>query len=149
MKRRVAWELVFFASVLVVLLSISVFQLWSEEKPIASSAGKNLQVLEFTDKIELQLYMKGLNDSLGVTCKFCHDMKAFEKDLPELHKLQAREMMLMTKAYNDRLAEFYKKFFASDEETLMKKLDEKITCYTCHRGNEKPAFTLENAEQSN
>lgn len=92
---------------------------------------KNLKVLDKNiSKDELTLIMKGFKTALGVKCSFCHaEMKGnpgkldFASDENE-HKNIARGMMKMTRRIN-------KKFF-KDEKSA------KITCYTCHNGNEEP-----------
>ncbi len=145
MRKYVLYSTVFVVVVSAFLLVISDHSLWSEEKPLSKSPGKNLQVMEFKDMIELQSYMKGLTDALGVTCKYCHDMRDFSSDVEELHKDEARAMMVLTQEYNEKLLEFYTKF-TPDEEELKKKKEKKVTCFTCHRGNEHPAFSEEDVE---
>lgn len=76
---------------------------------------------------DLYKEMRQISKDLGVKCAFCHVMtprKDFVKDTP--HKEIALKMLVLTKEINDDL----KKIFP--------KGDKKVTCYTCHRGEEHP-----------
>ncbi|HQH74664.1 MAG TPA: c-type cytochrome [bacterium] len=106
--------------------------LWSQDNAAAKGFGKNLQVLKFNNMIELQSYMKGLTESLGVDCKYCHDLTAFEKDIDDLHKDEARAMMKMTQAINEQ-------FFKDN--------DKQVNCFVCHRGRTEPVFSLKDWKQ--
>ncbi|RJP32128.1 MAG: c-type cytochrome [Candidatus Omnitrophota bacterium] len=143
-------NILYSAALLIALCSLALIAsdspLWSEEKPLSKPPGKNMQVLEFETMVQLQTYMKEITDSLGVTCKYCHEIRDFSRDSEDLHKNKAREMIVMTKEYNLRLAEFYKKFI-TDEEQLKQKLENKITCFTCHRGKEHPPATKADVEK--
>ncbi|MFB3789081.1 MAG: c-type cytochrome [bacterium] len=106
--------------------------LWSQENTASKGFGKNLQVLKFNNMIELQTFMKGLTESLGVDCKYCHDLTAFEKDIDELHKDEARAMMKMIQTIN---------------EQFFKDSDKKVNCFVCHRGRTEPVFSLKEWKQ--
>lgn len=107
-------------------------QLWSQEKEQPSFA-KNLQVLEFETKEDLFAYMQGLQQSLGVKCNFCHDVKSgFHVDNPDLHKEIARNFMKMVKGLN---------------EGFFKESDDKVTCFTCHQGRKHPVNSLEDLKK--
>ena len=126
MRKKQVWGLVIVGVIFALLFGTNGMELWSQnEAPV--KAGKNLQVLEFTSLVDLQNFMKGITEALGVQCKFCHDLRDFSRDLPELHKLKAREMMKMAKEINE-------KFFKEHP-------DEQLTCYVCHRGRETPVFS--------
>jgi len=80
---------------------------------------RNLKVLK---PEEIRPIMGAMRASLGVQCTFCHVMGDNASDeKPE--KLVARTMMKMM---NDANA------------TLSDAVKTKVTCYTCHRGKEKP-----------
>jgi hypothetical protein len=83
---------------------------------------KNVQVLTGLSQEQLEDYMADVVEFLGVKkCSFCHaqDKSSDEKE----HKVAARKFMKLTKELNEG-------FFKDSEE--------KVTCYTCHRGQEKP-----------
>lgn len=122
MNKKIVMALFATVAVLSFALVTTDNKLWSQ-----GSVGQNLQVLEFSSKIELQTYMKGLTDALGVQCKYCHDLKDFSADIPELHKDEAREMMKMTAEIN--------------ENWFKDKPDHQMNCFVCHRGREHPVYT--------
>ncbi|MDX9752502.1 MAG: hypothetical protein RBU29_00980 [bacterium] len=84
--------------VLALAFGASQSTLWSQEDnapaPV-SKVGVDMQILSFENKGELQAYMKSASEALGVGCKFCHDITAFEKNPEGLHKGAARGMMKM------------------------------------------------------
>ena len=83
--------------------------------------GKNLKVLpKEMGKPEIKKLMKGIADSLGVQCDFCHDTDDMAKDTE--HKEIARAMMKMT-------AEINKTNFKGKQ---------RVTCMTCHNGKKEP-----------
>ena len=81
-------------------------------------APKNLQVLKPEEERPM---MAGMRASLGVQCTFCHMDDRASDENP--HKLVARKMMKMMIDANAALGDA---------------VATKITCYTCHRGKEKP-----------
>lgn len=97
----------------------------------------NLKVLpKDTTPEQLEKIMKGFAGSLGVECKFCHQMN------PQTHKLDfasdakddkqmARTMMLMTREINE-------KFMSQINDPDAKPEDKHVTCATCHRGHQMP-----------
>lgn len=83
---------------------------------------KNIQVLKGIPADQLFPTMQFITASLGVECDFCHVRNAFEKD-DKKTKQTARKMMEMMFTIN-------KENFDARRE---------VTCYSCHRGNAKPA----------
>lgn len=130
MKKYVAIGGIILAVLMGLFIVVDVPTVGSQEENTASkgAAGKNLQILTFDNKIELNAFMQNLTKELGVDCKYCHDLvKGFDKDIPELHKDEARAMMKMTNEINE-------KYF--------KDSDHQITCFVCHRGRQEPVFSV-------
>ena len=90
---------------------------------LVSSDFKNLRLLEFTSKTELNKYMKSIQKDLGVKCKYCHNMDDKSIDTP--HKAITRDMIILTRQINEYLSSFKK----DKEDTHAS-----ITCWTCHKG---------------
>lgn len=84
----------------------------------ASAAPKNLQILK--DAAAIRPTMASFTAGLGVQCNFCHAPDRSSDENP--HKGVARKMMVM-------LNEVNAKFPAGDA---------RVTCYTCHRGENVP-----------
>jgi photosynthetic reaction center cytochrome c subunit len=96
----------------------------SKAKPSSRTAEqvyKNIQVLKGIPADELIPTMQFITASLGVQCDFCHVESAFDKDDKE-NKQTARKMMRM--------------MFAIDKDNFDG--HRKVTCYSCHRGAQKP-----------
>jgi hypothetical protein len=79
----------------------------------------NLKVLTQENYIGV---MFGMQQALGVRCDFCHNMEDRASD-EKPTKVTARRMMVMVKNINDTT-------FNGEQ---------KVACYTCHRGEQKPA----------
>lgn len=93
--------------------------------PAPGSAGtfKDLQVMpKDVTKAQLKTIMKEQSKALGVDCDHCHKEPDMAADHPK--KVIAREMMKMT-------AELNKKYRSSTNG--------KVTCWSCHRGEKRPA----------
>jgi hypothetical protein len=107
--------------VLVSMMLSGVFLGWQGSSQ-SESQFKNVQVLTDLTPDQLQDFMASMVESLGVKkCTFCHVQ---DKSLDETeHKVIARKFMKMVKELN---------------EGIFKDSKEKVTCYTCHRGKEKP-----------
>jgi len=85
---------------------------------------RNIQVLKGLPASELQAIMALNTGALGVRCNYCH-AGTFDKD-DKPTKQTARMMMQMVLDLN-------KTRFAGREQ---------VTCYTCHRGQPKPATVV-------
>ncbi|MCH8010430.1 MAG: c-type cytochrome [Candidatus Marinimicrobia bacterium] len=99
---------------------------------------KNVQVLPYKTKKEIFPFMKNIvAKSLGVKCKFCHNIKDYSID-ENPHKLVAREMMSMVNSINVRMESIQE----IAQNAGMKHWDEApvIECWVCHRGITKPEF---------
>ena len=80
---------------------------------------KNIQMLKGLPADRLMKIMFAFKDSLGVDCTYCHIKDQFEKDdKPE--KQMARKMITIVKDSNAKLGA------------------ERVSCYTCHRGQSRP-----------
>ena len=96
----------------------------------------NLHVLDFESERNLKKYMKSIAKDLSVKCTFCHDLN--DKSIDTGHKLIALEMMKMQKELN-------KHVFAEIGDSLLKYNNTlQISCWTCHRGAEKPELIRPN-----
>lgn len=99
------------------------------DKPVEQTR-KNIQVLKGLPDSQLFTVMNFIRTSLGVSCAYCHvnaggDKWEWEKD-DKPTKVIARQMMRMRFAVNQG----NKDIFGTTGG---------ITCYTCHRGQTKPA----------
>ncbi len=83
---------------------------------------KNLKVLRISKPQDLQTIMEHFNDSLGVTCTFCHNRDDFSKETP--HIATARVMIQMVARIN-------KDIFTWDSAP-------RATCNMCHNGRVQP-----------
>ncbi len=110
------------AAVLVVVVGAAAF-----------AGGRNLQYYSKDMPMDdLKAEMKVLKNSLGVGCEHCHQVKPkrdFAAEIP--NKKAARGMLFMTDKVNKEL--FTKEFLGIKEGDAPK-----VTCFTCHRGQEKP-----------
>lgn len=82
---------------------------------------KNLQLLT---PEEVRPAMRSYTAGLGVHCDFCHVEGDFASD-DKRKKLTARKMIAMTRQINTNFGE---------EKN-------RVTCYTCHRGEAEPKST--------
>jgi len=100
----------------------------AEDRPV-EEAHKNIQVLKGMPESQLDPVMDLMKGSLGVNCGFCHvntgDKWEMEKDDKQEKKV-ARQMIQMVLDVN--------------RTTFQGKTV--VTCYTCHRGETKPASEI-------
>lgn len=114
------------------LVTMVAFFAWPE-KTQGDSQFKNVQVLTDLSPDELEDMMAMFTESLGVEkCTFCH-VKDKASDENE-HKVIARKYLKMTR-------ELRETYFKDVEEK------DKVTCYTCHRGEAKPSNSIEQTEE--
>ena len=95
-----------------------------EQEKTTEQAYRNIQVLKGLPASQLQAIMALLTGSLGVRCNYCH-VGSFDKD-DRPAKQTARMMMQMVFDLNKG------RFGGRDA----------VTCYTCHRGQPKPASVV-------
>ena len=82
----------------------------------------NIEILKGKPASRLPGMMTALNGLLGVKCAYCHDVNAWEKEIPT--KITSRHMFAM-------IGDTNKKYFNGANPNP-------ITCWTCHRGAAKP-----------
>ena len=103
-----------------------------EQEP-AEAVFKDVQLMKGRTAEQLLGTMDlGFSRSLGVGCAHCHDTQDWAADAKET-KAVAREMILMTREINAKLKTI--EGIESDPPV--------INCTTCHRGNKKPAISLD------
>jgi Photosynthetic reaction centre cytochrome C subunit len=98
---------------------------WGEKgQQPASTIFKNVDLLGGVSGDRFMAAMQSIQASLGQKCVLCHlvDQKDFASDAKK-EKLRARDMIRMNEEINRRT-------FGGTV---------RVTCWTCHRGNEKPA----------
>ena len=88
----------------------------------AEEVFKNIEILKGKPASRMPGMMTTLNGLLGVKCDYCHDVNAWEKEIPT--KITSRHMFAM-------IGDTNKKYFSGESPNP-------ITCWTCHRGAAKP-----------
>jgi cytochrome c553 len=84
---------------------------------------------------QFQEEMNFMVQALGVTCNTCHAPRGnFASDEKPL-KLKARQMLEMTKALN---AQYFPGYTPKEGESVLGR----VTCYTCHKGEQTPKIAL-------
>lgn len=99
------------------------------QAPAGQTAPHNLQVLpkDWTQQQVVTL-MRTFTAGLGQQCTYCHVADRASDEIPK--KAIARKMIAMEMAINDQ--------FLKDVGEPAPAGQFKVTCYTCHRGAEKP-----------
>jgi hypothetical protein len=119
-------------------------------------APKNLQVLpkDWTNQ-QITAYMRTFTTGLGVECGYCHSGGQQDRALDDKkEKLTARKMITMTLAINDQYLKDVGEPAAAPAAAAPAAgappapgrgpalapavANQKVTCYTCHRGTAKP-----------
>ena len=100
-----------------------------DKSPVAEKVFKNVQVLKGIPVDQFMTTMGFISASLGMTCSDCHVAESggsWEKyaDDTEL-KQTTRKMLVMVSALN-------RTYFGGKRE---------VTCYSCHRGGDRPRVT--------
>ena len=114
---------------LVILLAVAGIDAQTPAVGMVESA--NVKVLTGLTVPQFELEMQLMTTALGVGCGYCHVRGNFASE-NTAHKASARKMLEMTRAINQQFFPEYKS--SSDDESRLGR----ITCYTCHQGNEKP-----------
>ena len=107
-----------------------------KENQPAETVFKNIQSFKGVPAERLLNIMdKGFRPALGVKCSYCHDPQNWASD-DKSEKKVARKMLQMVHDIND-------KYLKSIEG--LKSDKPIVSCATCHRGQEKPATSVEPA----
>ena len=100
----------------------SIHCLRGAKKNELNKSTKNIQLLKGIPADRVEKVMFAFRTSLGVDCTHCHEKDKFESD-DKAAKKTAREMIRMMRDIN-------KQYVGTTG---------KVTCYTCHRGQLRPA----------
>lgn len=95
-----------------------------DQERTAEQTYRNIQVFKGLPESQLLAAMQFMAGSLGVSCQHCHTNQFPQDDKPA--KQAARRMIAMMRAIN--------------QGNFSDKLS--VNCYTCHRGQLKPALVL-------
>jgi len=90
----------------------------------------NVKVLTGLYAQQFQEEMNFITQALGVNCNTCHVRGNFASEEKPL-KLTARRMLEMTRMINK---EFFPDHKPKDRESVLGR----VTCYTCHQGEQTP-----------
>ena len=104
----------------------------SAQAPVPQKVeGPNVKVLTGLYAQPFQDEMNFIVQGLGVNCNTCHVRGNFASEEKPL-KQTARRMLELTKMIN---AQFFPDHKPKDGESVLGR----VTCYTCHKGEQKPA----------
>ena len=90
----------------------------------------NIKVLKGLTVPEFEQEMQLMVQALGVNCAFCHVRNNFAAETNE-KKQAARRMIEMTKLIN---SQFFPTYTPQEDHSKLGK----VTCMTCHQGEQKP-----------
>jgi len=90
----------------------------------------SVKVLRGLTVPEFEAEMQLMNQALGVSCGHCHVRGNFASD-DNPRKATARKMLEMTRSVNQQ-------FFAGFSPRVGESRLGKVTCFTCHQGEERP-----------
>jgi photosynthetic reaction center cytochrome c subunit len=96
----------------------------------AMAESPGIKVLTGLTVPEFEQEMQMMVQALGVSCQFCHMRTDFASEANE-RKIVSRRMLEMTKVIN---SQFFPTYTPVEGESKLGK----VTCMTCHQGNEKP-----------
>ena len=103
-------------------------QIVGKETLPAEQVWKNIQVFKGRPAIAvLRVMEQAFAANLGVECSYCHVEKQYESDEKNAKKI-ARNMWTMRAEWQAEARNA-----SGNDEAI-------VTCYTCHKGQPKPAF---------
>ena len=121
--------------VLFLTIALGLFSPVSAQAPVPTVVDSpTVKVLTGLYAQQFQEEMNMMVQALGVTCNTCHVPRNFASEDKPI-KLKARQMLEMTKALNKQYVPDYK---PKDGESVLGK----VTCYTCHKGEQIPKHTV-------
>ena len=119
------------ASLFLVILALSSPTVVAQDRPTPSPAeGPNIKVLKGLLVPEFVAEMEFMVQALGVNCQFCHVRNNYAAETND-YKITARRMIEMTRLINQQ---FFPDYTPPEGASKLGK----VTCMTCHQGNEKP-----------
>jgi len=99
-----------------------------KEREPAEQVFKNIRVFTGQPAIRvLRIMEQAFVPNLGVDCSYCHQPGEWESDAKPQKQI-AREMWVLRGDVQNRLRQ------------IVRKDDLPFTCYSCHKGQPKPAF---------
>ena len=113
------------------MLILTIGAVDAQQPAVGMVESPNVKVLTGLTVPQFELEMQLMTTALGVGCGYCHARGNFASE-NNAHKATARKMLEMTRAINQQFFPDYRA--SSDEESRLGR----VTCYTCHQGNEKP-----------
>jgi hypothetical protein len=114
-----------------VICAVGVFLAIQTRTPTAEIVDTpSVKILKGLTAPEFEAEMQHMNVALGVACGFCHVRGNFASD-DNPHKATARRMLEMTQAIN---RQFFADYSIGNDESRLGR----VTCYTCHQGEQKP-----------
>lgn len=116
----------------ILLVALGAATLSAQDAPLKPGLAESptIKILKGLTVPEFEQEMQGFVQALGVNCGFCHVRNNFPADTNE-RKVTARRMIEMTKLINQQ---FFPTYVPAEGESKLGK----VTCMTCHQGNEKP-----------
>ena len=90
----------------------------------------SVKILKGLTAPQFESEMQHMNVALGVACGFCHVRGNFASD-DNPRKATARRMLEMTQSIN---RQFFPDYQSGKDDSLLGR----VTCYTCHQGEQKP-----------
>jgi len=109
-------------------------QIKGKEDQPAEVVFKNIQLLKGVPAARMLSIMDvAYKTSLDVSCTYCHDPESWASD-EKNEKRVTRQMILMMREINEK---YLKPMKGLKSDTPV------VNCTTCHRGQEKPALSLE------
>jgi len=113
------------------MLILAVSAVGAQQPAVGLVESPNVKILTGLTVPQFELEMQLMTTALGVGCGYCHARGNFASE-NNAHKATARKMLEMTRTINQQFFPDYKA--SSDDESRLGK----VTCFTCHQGNEKP-----------